>query len=202
MKQIISIHVPKSGGTTFIGILQSIYGDKFRIDRRDIPHMGGFRGAYIKGEHDCIHGHFQKKKYESWNYDFITWVRHPVERMISQYYKQRTQRAGRRDEHQVKLKTDKLSLIEFAELKQNEMTEVYFNNCKPSDFAFIGILEKFNSSLDRFEKYLGVKIKRDFEIKNQTKHKEVISPNKKKQIEEIMSKDMKFYNAVLMENRQ
>ena len=158
--------------------------------------MGFTRGTYTVDAFDCIHGHFQKRKYDSWNRDFITSVRSPVERTISSYYKALTKNKGRRDPHQIRLKVEKLSLIEYAEMKANEMTEVYFNNASPADFAFIGITEQYKRSIERFEDYIGVQVKK-YDKKNITKTKDFVSAKERQIIAEIMSKDMEFYNEVL-----
>ena len=55
MKKTISIHIPKTGGSAFRGILHKIYGNKL---------MNGYTLFYeeiqsknLLDKYDCIHGH-------------------------------------------------------------------------------------------------------------------------------------------------
>jgi len=193
MKKIISLHIPKSGGKTFIGILRGLYGQQFWKDNYDIPHTGNFR-YHLDREVDCIHGHFRYDKYKHMNRETITWLRHPVERMISQYYWQKGKNTGKRDPHQRRLLSENMSLVEFAEIKGNVMTEVYLQG--HTDFAFIGIMEDYNNSLLRFSDFIERKISMDYVYENKGE-KGVVLKSDRTKLELILEKDINYYHKTL-----
>jgi hypothetical protein len=105
----------------------------------------------------CIHGHFPPDVMLPQFPDatLITWVREPVERVISSYY----HRLRAPDwQHPVsrELHEKKLSLVEFAalDLMRNEIAR-FFGSKEPEDFAFIGLTETFEDSLARFLRQFG-----------------------------------------------
>ena len=101
---LVSLHLPKTAGTSFSAVLQEAYGDRFMRDYNDRPlHESGWRrksralcaricsvDRLVPEGIDCVHGHFLPMKYASLakraNTNFITWLRDPVERAVSHYY--------------------------------------------------------------------------------------------------------------------
>lgn len=59
--RIVSIHVPKTGGTSFIEILRGHFGDKLLLDYglNESDSIAPFQA----GAFDCVHGHFPATKY-------------------------------------------------------------------------------------------------------------------------------------------
>jgi hypothetical protein len=90
IQPIVSVHLPKTAGTTFRHMLQQAfpaltldYGEPHIL----APHIG------------CIHGHFFVEKYTGIlpRARFIAWLRDPIERLVSQYhYWLRTPGSGKR----------------------------------------------------------------------------------------------------------
>lgn len=88
---IISIHLRKTGGSTFRSILEKVYGDRYL----HIVHTHTLNGVWetIKGldfsNIDIIHGHFPYglHRFLPRNVEckYITFVRNPVERLMSEY---------------------------------------------------------------------------------------------------------------------
>ena len=105
---IISMHAPKSGGTSFKTILNQHFGKSLLEDYSDKPinqstekrnqdaekHNSSLnflkKATYKLKGIQCIHGHFLPYKYHKFKTDknvyFVTWLRDPVERLISHYY--------------------------------------------------------------------------------------------------------------------
>lgn len=77
----------------------------------------------------------------------ITMVRHPVQRLISNYY-HFLRRHDASNPASVCLHEKRLTLREFAELElmQNEISR-YTAGRMPADFAFVGISERYQESL-------------------------------------------------------
>lgn len=96
---IISVHLPKTAGSSFRALLERRFGDRLLLDYDDRPlaHSDEVRNAAavelsssdhagILAEYDCVHGHFLPLKYAGLkNATFITWMRDPVERYVSHY---------------------------------------------------------------------------------------------------------------------
>jgi hypothetical protein len=90
---IISIHIPKTAGTTVADVFSRCFNrrvlfdyetyDKPQIVNREVRNNVDFIRSYF----DVIHGHFYAWKYLDVFPDakFIATIRHPVERVISQY---------------------------------------------------------------------------------------------------------------------
>lgn len=99
---IVSLHLPKTAGTSFGAALQDHFGERLRRDYGDLPlntpadvrnasalrasldmDDGGLEGVA------CVHGHFLPVKYllqaERRGARFVTWMRHPVDRLLSHY---------------------------------------------------------------------------------------------------------------------
>lgn len=100
---IISLHLPKTAGSSFGTALEKHFGNALFSDYADLPISKPIyernREALISGiriaeqgisDIQCIHGHFLPVKYLLLNAKkklfFMTWMRDPVERAISHYY--------------------------------------------------------------------------------------------------------------------
>lgn len=99
---IIHLHIPKNGGQTLNSILRRYYGDGFReMYRRDAP--GRFwtpdEVGVLMREHStalAIASHelrYPLPPLSGVNYQYVTFLRHPVERIVSLYYFERRQNA-------------------------------------------------------------------------------------------------------------
>lgn len=166
--EIISLHIPKTAGTSFRNILKSVYGDK-QVARFDINNKGVVRlneEIYTKSElpgFRVLHGHFA---YESItgqfklpdNYKLITWVRDPVKRVLSNYFYLESRLKEILNEEKKNLNIlSKLqrSLIEYAraEINRNRQSK-FLAGCPLSSFDFIGIQEYFDPEIQRLAQVL------------------------------------------------
>ena len=154
---VLSVHVPKTGGVSFRRILAQLYQEDFLLKYWQMTDAYGRVVTAIPENVRCIHGHFPPDvllpTYPGAR--LITWVRDPVERVVSSYY----HRLRDPDwQHPVtrELHEKKLSVVEFAalDLMRNE-TARFFGSKRPADFAFIGRMETFEVSLARFLREFG-----------------------------------------------
>ncbi len=100
---IVSVHMPKTAGTSFRGALEEHFGDRFRHDYQDYPlaHSPPTRRQQARDWCEaaraddfagvsCVHGHFLAIKYlqlaERLPCTFVTWLREPVARLVSHYH--------------------------------------------------------------------------------------------------------------------
>lgn len=166
---IISVHLPKTAGKSFEAALRARFGAGLvedygsfpmntpRLERERTAMQACLSNAEAPFEGvDCIHGHFLPVKYlllaSRRAVTFVTWVRHPVQRLISNYHYWRraydpdTARALHRRVVEEDWPLDRFCLCE-------EMRDMYaqFLWAFPVDnFAFIGVTEHYDDDLADF----------------------------------------------------
>ena len=156
--QYLSIHIPKTAGVSIRNILKEHFGPGFVLCYWEITDAWGRVQAQVPPDATCVHGHYQTDQLTRLfpHAELITWVRDPVERVISSYHHRLRDPDPK---HPVchELHEKKLSLTEYAALPlvRNEMTR-YFGSKKPEDFHFIGIVEEFERSLRLMAQLLGI----------------------------------------------
>ena len=93
---IISVHVPKCAGTSFGRILETQHGDRLWKNYGAIFTREEARKDLIPDGTQCIHGHFFADAFSDLfpAGQLITWVRHPVERVVSNYQVTRIMQDG------------------------------------------------------------------------------------------------------------
>jgi hypothetical protein len=109
-----------------------------------------------------IHGHFLADAFDDLFLDrrLVTWVRHPVDRVVSNY-QQFLRSPDMRDDCCRAVQERRLSLREFADLEwMRNMTTRYLANKRVVDFEFIGITECFHESIQLFLRTFGFRVPR------------------------------------------
>lgn len=154
---IISVHIPKCAGTSFRHILQALHGEELWANYGTIFTADQAHSGLVPAGTSCIHGHFLADAFDRLypERNLITWVRNPVERVVSNYY-HFLRSPDLRDDCCRKLLERRLSLRQFAELDwmRNEATR-YLAGKSPVEFAFVGIAENFTASLSVFARTFG-----------------------------------------------
>lgn len=158
----ISIHIPKTAGTTIGYILD--YGTKRRIyfdyseiyDEKelikDIELVKNHK-PFLENKFDVIHGHFRYSKYSGLFPDakFITCLREPVARTISQFYHV-IQEANTGFTHYQKI-MEGMDIIEFAKLPNIvHAQQLFCAGRELSEYDFIFISEDLPNSIYKFQK--------------------------------------------------
>jgi hypothetical protein len=84
---ILSIHIPKTAGTSLFAFLKLVYLPE-QIASDSVGLAPAVFVQQLSPATRIIHGHFHADKYDSWFPDStcITWLRNPVSRLISHYY--------------------------------------------------------------------------------------------------------------------
>ncbi len=81
---LVSVHIPKTGGTSLLHLLKKKYGKRLRRDYPDLPVKLDRRlKALVSRPPLAVHGHFPASKYAGTK---ITFLRDPLERRISSYH--------------------------------------------------------------------------------------------------------------------
>ncbi|HEY5228518.1 MAG TPA: sulfotransferase family 2 domain-containing protein [Opitutaceae bacterium] len=149
---IISVHVPKCAGTSFRHVLHGISGDSIWYNYGTIFSKEQAQSHLVPPGTKIIHGHFMADSFDGIypERQLITWVRHPVERVVSNYY-HFLRSPDMRDNCCKALHEHRLSLREFADLDwMQNLASRYLSNKPVADFHFIGISERFHDSLRQF----------------------------------------------------
>ena len=208
--ELVSIHIPKTAGTSFRNVLKSAYGRKrvvrFDIRRKKIEmEKKRFKGSKLPSNVRVIHGHFRYKDLiELVEIDasipVITWMRNPVDRVISNYFYLSGVLASELNEEKKGLNIlakMQRSLIEYArnEISRNRMYK-FLDGMPPEKFHFIGIQEHYKEDLTDMMKHLGIKKYHDFHV-NVTDKKREVSEEALKEIKALNSLDVALYEEAL-----
>ncbi len=213
--KLVYVHIPKTGGNTVAALLRNVYGGNHKIFREshdmhnDHNVMSAVGDERYPVQHiyepwkkqryetsDIIMGHFKKTKYLHTGYPMITWLRDPVDRVVSNYTQQLTKwpKARAKAPTYYNLVKDE-TLITYA--KVWDQLQWWYCDGSIDDFLFVGICERFDESIEKLGKVLGVKFPSDIPRKNPTKKKMKINKNVRKEITKYQEKDYILYNKAL-----
>lgn len=218
---LISIHLPKTAGSSFARSLNECFGETLLKDYADLPlhHSTIARNKhaivessrnYFKdfGNTQCIHGHFLPLKYRfnkfSSTFKYVTWMREPAERLASQYYYMKRNYTPEKALNQPLLKKmidEEWTLERFCLGPELNNTYSKFLWGFPlKQFDFIGIVEDYDSELSYFSNHI---LKRQLSPhkenqNNNMKHDNYITDaNFKNEIVSYHCKDYDLYHNAL-----
>lgn len=216
LPKFIMVHVPKTGGNTFRRtIIHPLYGRKHvneHKDRFNINKSFAFKNFTYEfnrlkdaDKYLVISGHFKASKYKFLNRPIIAWVRHPIKRAISHYYnwidgmKDKQTRAPIPQSEYDKLPwlkyfEDGMNLVEFSQMFGDYMT--HFFDIPLKEFAFIGVLERYEESVIKFGKIFNLKIPRVTKRYN-VRGPHFIDGKIQKAMEKYHKKDFEIYNKAM-----
>lgn len=204
--ELISIHIPKTAGTSFFHTLKKQYGEKkvVRIDHHPkgkptekirINKIEKSK-AYIYQNPKVIHGHFNMAQLQehidlAHDVPIITWLRDPAERVISNYFYLSKRLEEELDERKKKLDIlakMKRSLLEYAQNERNQnRISKFLNGVALEDFFFIGLVENYNEDVQELGKKL------NWTAIEVVEHNRTGKKNKS-QVEESVKEIIRFYN--------
>jgi hypothetical protein len=207
--KLVSLHIPKTAGTSFRNILREVYGEKhvvrFDISRFVTVENEEFTGSKLKADIQVIHGHFPYYKLIELveipeGVPVITWLRDPAERVISNYFYLEKILREELDEEKKDLnilaKMQK-TLIEYAntEANRNRMSK-FLKGIEPEELFFIGLMDHYAEDLQDLARLLGWK---DYPVlkQNVTGEKPQVDKETLRMIKELNSNDYEIYNKAL-----
>ncbi len=152
MIELISIHIPKTGGRSFNTILKQVYGDRkvFNISREVLKRLGQNLEQVLPENAVVLHGHLKfsdiASVYEQRPVPLLTWLRDPVERVISDYYfKMERIQSGARPEW---IDYQNEALPEYMRRKgERNLMSRYLYGASLKEIFFVGLLEHFREDL-------------------------------------------------------
>ena len=138
-------------------MLQGLYAERLWLNYGSIFTRSQARGELVPAGTACIHGHFFADAFDDLfpTHELISWVRDPVQRVVSNYH-HFLRSPDMRDDCCRALYEQKLSLLDFAQLDwmRNE-TSRYFAGKSLEQFHFVGVAERFSESLHVFGERFG-----------------------------------------------
>ncbi len=205
MVELISVHIPKTAGTAFRHVLLNVYGitkvlDDYPPDRIYDP------ATQLDPKIAVIHGHFLPSKYNNLfpSAKRIVWLRHPIFRLISEYFFAKTIKDYNNVIH-AKLLENNLSILEFAQIPDmiNFLTR-HMEGMKLEEFDFVGIQEFYNQDLVTLRNLMGW---HQFSpaVKNSNRYseyqkclQEILSNNSlMNQLAQLNQQDLQLYESAL-----
>lgn len=217
---LISVHLPKTAGTSFGSSLEDYFGTSLLKDY-DNNNNGISREAYDRNKITllssidiaenglesvkCIHGHFLPVKYmllgTRKKLSFITWFRQPVERMISHYnFWQRSYDPILSEGHHKQVVEEEWTLEQFCLSPRFRNIYSQYLWCFPFEyFSFIGITEYYEQDIQYFSEKI---LRNPIECKylnsaNNQKTKEELAPSLLKKIKQYHAEDILLYEKAL-----
>ena len=200
MKKLIFVHVPKCGGTTMKNILGSVYGERITGDKTENENMRQLQlgrpleplnyEKRLDEKSDCIIGHFPLSKYsmlKERGWKFATWLRDPVDRMISIFTKR--QRIG-----YMRYMPDIMEIDIFEYCRR--LPNVYKCYLDLEILDFVGFTESYDEDLRRLENFLDCRIKEYKKGNVSTWKKLKISKVERVLLEDILKSDYEVYNKL------
>lgn len=212
--ELISIHIPKTAGRSFYEVLKFVYADKLdtRTKRKDYFPSSQIRNNFInlqKGT-TVIHGHLKFEEISDkigTDTKLITWMREPIERVISSYYYYMYRiSVGKINPNEIHFRS--LSLMEYARLKSASNTMSRFlKGSELESFYFVGDFHNFQKGIESLGKLLNwpknlpdifENKTADLDIYNTCKTKpHEITTTMKNEIGELNQEDIYLYNKFM-----
>jgi hypothetical protein len=168
--KIISVHVPKAGGTSLSKALARAFGEQFseeynedpadpRSPRNIDPERYFTKERLLPENVRCLHGHFHPGQFNLENVFLFTLLRHPVENIISIFSFWKTLPSQGNPLHDYFL-SQRLDIIEMARLPllRRLYSQTYFGSFDMSRFNLVGRHENRDSACLELERATGVSI--------------------------------------------
>jgi hypothetical protein len=155
MTELISVHIPKTAGTAFRHVLIEVYGLDGVLE--DYPPDKIYQVTKeIAPKIKVIHGHFAPGKYDKFTQaKRIVWLRHPIFRLISEYFFAKTIN-DRNNAIHAQLLEKNLDILDFARIPAmtNFMSQK-LEGMKLEQFDFVGIQEFYLQDLVDLQQLMG-----------------------------------------------
>ncbi len=212
--ELVSLHIPKTAGTSFRNILKEVYGEE-RVVRFDINRFISieneeFKEKKLPSQIRVIHGHFPYDQLMEQvalpeGVPVITWLRDPVKRVISNYYylsKILRKELNEEEKDLNILAKMQKTLLEYAnaEPNRNRMSS-FLKGSTLEDFFFIGIMDHYEEDLKDLAGLLGWGEYTELQH-NITGEKPDIDEETLNIIRELNSKDIEVYKSALKQREE
>ena len=221
---LISLHLPKTGGNSFLQALEAAFGPGLKQDYADMSRIQAYLAGELAPESlaqaqsdilapgmRCIHGHFLPAKYLPLQRDhevrFVTWLRDPVERLVSHYYFfRRSYDPNTAGPLFRRIIEEGWSLERFCLSEEyRNLYSRYLWHFPYEAFDFIGLIEAYDEDLEYFSsRFLGRKLEalRLNAATDSERNERKIDPGLRREIEDFHAQDVSLYRRALRDREQ
>ncbi|MBS4056677.1 MAG: sulfotransferase family protein [Bacteroidetes bacterium] len=207
MIKLISLHIAKTAGTAFFGLLGREYGSQLDHRFKRIHYFPDgierqLDSADFASETTVVHGHLYfshiSRIYQQNQPRLICWLRQPVDRVISNYYFMHRAINGRPD-HPHAFKKN-YSLMDYAEDSIHNKMCTYLEGISLEKLDFVGFQENFQQDVIALAKLLNWEKPLLIEAVNQRSYENdnIFYPTSFGQITQEMRSEIARINALDM----
>jgi glycosyltransferase involved in cell wall biosynthesis/SAM-dependent methyltransferase len=198
-ERVISVHFPKAGGSSLHTQFAALIGDGLLLDYDHDPltACGSDRARFPDGKR-IVHGHFRADCYAGSPAYLMTFLREPVDNLISFYFYWLAEKTATHDVH-ARFLREQPSILEFANYPQIRrlMSETYFGDFDMERFDFIGFHESREADLARLAAILALPLVADVH-ENKTvasSQREALRTDDEtiERLERLLADDIAFY---------
>lgn len=210
--KLISVHVPKAGGSSLAMALAKGLGSAFQAEYNDDPVNPACerninprryfsRKRKLPSGISCLHGHFHPGQFDLADSLLFTLLRHPVDNIISIYFFWKKLPSVGQALHDSFLQ-HRMSIIEMAQLPllRHLYSRTYFGEFDMGRFDLIGRHEDRAAALTQLSQILGVEL--DVSIKENVTapddDREALLEDRTvmQKLHNILAEDIRFYERV------
>ncbi|MEQ6167984.1 sulfotransferase family 2 domain-containing protein [Ekhidna sp. MALMAid0563] len=201
--EIISIHIPKTAGTSLMHTFKKTYGEErvVQLARKHVKEHDRNLSSYITHNTKVLHGHFFYSEIDPYLLDnretkLIAFVRHPIDRVVSNYHHFiKTTKEQRFGSKQWFRRFESLSTYASRDHTRNMMCR-YLKPFNWERFAFIGVQESYSEDLSALASTM--KWEDTFEVKkNIHAQKNKLTKTQIDELTYLNKEDMALYNELL-----
>ena len=215
---ILSIHVPKTAGMSFGGILKAEYGNRLLLDYGDyqnwveahsrpailrrVQEEARLRRDELLQNYQVIHGHFFPEKYIGLfpNADFVAFFRDPFQQTLSNYHFLLRHPEAADEYPAVRIfHESKMTVEDYVAWPQAPQSDA-ISGLSIDDLALAGITEQFSQGIALFNVLFHTNLTSDVRLNPNPSREEQrysISDDLKKLIEKHRERDIELYQRAV-----